>query len=267
MPDKPGSKIRVASLDEKRRRLSSRISKHLHCNGDKVTPQIEYYDDSVIKQMAKRLGVDHECVARHTPALNSAATWYRLMSQHASDLSPSKRARLLKSAETQAKWLRKGLLDVEKRARRLLRAYGIERTEEAADGPQLDALAVALEMVTQPDEVRAWLTTVAGMATAASEAVTLFDASVPSDDSDKAVRQAVRRSAGPNTSWAETAWLCRILAIYNSMTSRGRATSVYSSGDKCGEAHGPLIDFIQLASQPLGFTYDSDAWRARIRRV
>ena len=259
----PRSAAGLTPFDKKRRRISTRLSQHCHSDDTAPGPQMPYYDDVVIRQMAERLDVDIPCVVRHLPALNAAATWLSLNVRAVVQNSPSKRVRLLKSAVTQTKQLRKSLLDTEKRARRLLRVCGIERSEEAEDGPQLEALAVALEIVTQPDEVRTWLTTVAGMMTAASKAAGLFDASGSSEDA--AVRQAVRRGVGPNCSWAEHVWLHRILALYDSMTGRGRATSVYPGGDRSGEAHGPLIDFIQLAAQPLGIAHDKDAWRATRR--
>jgi hypothetical protein len=132
--------------------------------------------------MAQRLNLDVPCVMKHLPALNAAATWYHSMSAPSSGISPSKRVRSLKSAEIQAEQLRKSLLEAEKKARRLLHVYGIKRPEEAEDGAQLEALAVALEIVTEPDEVRNWLATISAMITATSKAVNLFGDSSSSED-------------------------------------------------------------------------------------
>src|SRR5690348_988628 len=95
----------LPAVDRARFKLSAKIQKQMASNDAVTQARIpDHYTDASIAGMASRLRLAIPDVERQRTALNSAAMWYFLMARtfSTSGISPTKRARLLKTVENQA---------------------------------------------------------------------------------------------------------------------------------------------------------------------
>jgi hypothetical protein len=217
------------------------------------------YSQADYEGIGKAISIaDLGVVARQGKRFEAAALWYRLSTRRPKGKPPSK--------------MRGKLERVGKSANRLLKNLGVNRVEEAPNGPGDRELLEALVLERDANEDR-----VVEATRRIGRLVEILDAI------EAAEELAHRASAGAeevkqlgqltvvegNSGDAEiNDWIAAMVSIYHDITGKKPATSV-GAPDRPNEgtAGGPLIRFLQAAGKPLGIRYGEDAWRSRVRTI
>jgi hypothetical protein len=264
------------AIDQSRLVLSRELHARNHANTESPGPHSlgllepthsegrPNYPDTAIADMAAALGVCSTVVRAHRVQLDQAAWWYRQIS---ASPRPSADADLGRASLA---------------ALGLLRAFGVERAEDADDGCRHEGLSRALATVLEEEELCTVLVGVGRLAEAARHAAAYqrapAQAEVEAADgagpkaigadrfhaADPRVRLAVRGTLAKHAGdLATDHFVWAMVDIYASLTGK-RPT--FSSPAHRGPPTGRFLDFLTVAARPLGFVPKPHAVRALINR-
>lgn len=188
----------------------------------------------------------------------AAAMWFRSVSRNPERLAPSKAKRKL--------------VQISKRAQRLLAQLGIDDPLEAPDGPGdrfVFDLLMSVDGMTE-DKVASITARIGEMAVLLEGIEAVLELNRLAREAGEDVEHWGRLTArkGHQGDAALNGWIAELLEVYSTITGSRPATSVGGPGKPNeGIADGPLIRFLIAASAPLGIELGTDALRSRIRTI
>jgi hypothetical protein len=244
---------------------------------------MQTYSREHFEQIAAVIGKDIGNVLKHTQLFEAAARWYRIdwgvppgppppepPPEHTPPhLTPRP---LFRTHPTSPSKKAEQLRRIAKAARRLPQSLGIEKYEDAADGPSSFELLDALAGAAEPGEDAVLVASgrIANFAT-------MMDAIVAAGELELHALQAAEEvivsgkmtiPKGHQGDVPVNNWIAEMMEIYRKITGIEPATSVgHVDQPNEGIASGPFIRFLQAAGKPLGIGFSEDALRSRVRTI
>lgn len=224
------------------------------------TTPLPDYDEERCTLIAKAIADDFDvsCVIEHRREFQNAAHWFEVRSISPKPIAPSAG--------------RKKLDQIAKAARKLLTHLGVEDPANASDGPGTESIFEALASVEGQSD-----TSISRATERIGKLVEILEAVDAAKDIECVAEQASQdvKEMGELTvpkehqgDVAVNEWIADMCAIYRKLTGKEPATSVGGPGRANeGEASGPLVRFLEAASEPIGISYGTDAWRKRMRTI
>lgn len=243
---------------------------------------METYSSKDFEGIAAAIEKEVGEIVKYKQFFEWAADWYRLdCGLPRKDLirpyrpPPSKRREKLQRIRpggTPPSKMREKVQRIAKSARQLLNDLGITTIEEAFDGPGHFELLEILAAVEVPSEGAVVNATrrvgqFATMMDAVEATVELEHRSLKASG-EVLAEGKLTVPKGHQGDIAVNNWIATMMEIYRRITGVEPATSVGQVGrPDQGIASGPLIRFLQAASERLGMKYSEDAWRSRVRTI
>ncbi len=220
------------------------------------------YSTEDFERIAAAIGKDVAEVTRHKRLFEDAARWHGL------DCGlPYPRARRTPPSRLLIK-----TQQVSKAARRLLKHLGIEKIEDAYDGPgNLELLETLAWAEDHDQDAIITATRRIGRLMEILEAVeatsAIEDCAEAAGDEVQAMGALTTRPGHQGDEPVDN-WIAGMMVAYRQITGSEAATSVVGPNQPNeGIASGPLIRFLAAAGKPLGIEYSEDAWRSRVRTI
>jgi hypothetical protein len=219
--------------------------------------EVSIYGQLEVQAIAAAVSRPPNKVLRVRHLFEAAGMWYRLdVRGQGLRRAPSLQIRKLRA--------------VSSAALELLRRLGVERANEAIDGPTEELLEMLSWLDRDLDAVAACMGRIGRLIE------TMDGLAATMEIRRRAAHAAIERvklrnlteRPGHGGDAALNDWVAGMMPIYEMLTGSCPRTSVASSTQpNAGKATGPFIRFLTAAALPIGVRKSPDAWRARVRAI